>query len=128
MSFKEIVDRHLTDDRLPIITIPHLEPQAQVSLKGLQESSKIQGTEITMLKGLIRIPRNMMTRTGVEIFKERTKDLIVEAMEVILVTAVVVMVHVLAIMALDIIKGDRFQQVFGMLMEYLYILELLLTT
>ena len=33
-------------------------------------------------------------------------------MKVILVTAVVVMVHVLAIMALDIIKGDRFQQVF----------------
>ena len=38
-------------------------------------------------------------------------------MKVILVTVVVVMVHVLAIMALDIIKGNRFQQVFGMLMD-----------
>ena len=42
----------------------------------------------------------------------RPKALMLEAMEVILVTAVVVMVHVLAIMAIDMIKGDRFQQFF----------------
>ena len=30
--FKEIVDRHRTNDRLPTITIAHLEPMAQVQV------------------------------------------------------------------------------------------------
>ena len=49
----------------------------------------------------------------------------VEVTEVLIVTMMVIMVHVIAIMALDGAKCGRFQQVFGMLMDGILIKTLI---
>ena len=85
-----------------------------------------------MLLGKIRIPKIIMLHPGVGVlagvmktFKEGIKVRATEVTEVIIVTMVVIMVHILTIMTLHVTKGGRFQQVFGMLMDGILIKTLI---